>query len=412
MSVLANKHILFLTSTNLACNPRCLKEVRLAVSQGAKVTVVAFILHNWSDRIEAALNRELTGVDFHYLETTKKKWFTWLIASLAERTARFISPLVNESVFWAAIAVSKRSWLLLNWVKRSSIQPALVIAHNPAAFYPASYLASLHTIPFALDIEDYHPGESIPENAKNGVSLLMSKLIPATAYTSFAAPLIKQYTEKLLHTSTANTIVINNYFASKDFSAPFVSQKEKLQLVWFSQNIDAGRGLEALLLVFPAFENVFDLTLIGNPKEPFCTNFIAGNKGITVIPSLHPSKLIQIMAQFDIGLAMEPAKDLNNTLALSNKLLTYFQAGLFIIASETPAQKLFMDGHPQHGVCTALSKEKLYAAFTAIAENQDEIKRAKQDRFTTARSFNWENESAILLKEWNRLLADKAVPRV
>ena len=399
------KHVLLLTSTNLACNPRCLKEVRLLLSKGAKVTVVAFHLHNWSEEIERELNRELTKADFYYLETTKKELMPWLVSSLLEKAARFISPLFPENIFWAAMAVSKRSWLLLRWAKRASIKPNLVIAHNPAAFYPAQYFGKKNNIPFALDIEDYHPGESTPANVKQAVSTLMGKIIPGTAYSSFAAPLIKQHTEKLLVKNSSNLPVVNNFFPGKDFTEPAVLEKDKLQLVWFSQNIDFGRGLEELLEVFPGFDGLFDLTLIGSPKEPFISRYIADEKSITVIPALHPEKLIKLMGQFDIGLAIEPAKDLNNTLALSNKILTYFQAGLFIVASDTAAQQLFIDGHQQHGICTSLVKEKLYTTFTGIAENKEKIRLAKANRFRNAQLFNWENESALLLNEWDKVLS-------
>jgi len=43
------KKILFLTSTNLASNPRLLKELRLAVTHGYDCTVMQFQLGNWSD---------------------------------------------------------------------------------------------------------------------------------------------------------------------------------------------------------------------------------------------------------------------------------------------------------------------------------------------------------------------------
>ena len=67
-----DKHVLLITSTNLACNPRCLKELRLLIALQAKVTVLAFNLHNWTTSKEVTLNKEFTAVTFHYLETTKK----------------------------------------------------------------------------------------------------------------------------------------------------------------------------------------------------------------------------------------------------------------------------------------------------------------------------------------------------
>jgi glycosyltransferase involved in cell wall biosynthesis len=363
---------------------------------GATVTVVAFQLYNWSDENEKKLNSELAAVDFHYIGSAHKRSAKLLIAAIVEKAARSVTTLFKKNSWWAAMAVSRRNWQLLNWVNKNNVHADILIAHNPAAFYPAWRFAKKHKVPFVLDIEDYHPGETLPENVKQSVQLLMSKLIPQAAYTTYASPLIKEYSEKLLKKNTAASLVVNNYFSQADFIMPPASQKNKLQLVWFSQNIDKGRGLEELLPVFEKFTDSFELTLIGNPKEPFCSENIYGKTGITVLEAMHPSLLTKMLAQFDIGLAIEPGKDLNNTLALSNKILSYFQAGLYILASGTAAQKLFMQQQPGHGICTALDKESLYSVFENLKTNKDAIRQSKTERFTNAVPYNWEHE-------WNNI---------
>ena len=62
--------MLLITSTNLACNPRCLKELRLLIALQAKVTVLAFNLHNWTTSKEVTLNNaplELTRKEYELL---------------------------------------------------------------------------------------------------------------------------------------------------------------------------------------------------------------------------------------------------------------------------------------------------------------------------------------------------------
>ena len=402
--IFKEKNILLLTSTNLTCNPRCLKELRLLVDMKIAVTVVAFNLHNWSTEREKELNKELPGVNFQYLESTRKDFIPWLLSSFFEKAGRILISFFPSNLFLSALAVSKRSWLLLSWCKSSTVKPDLIIAHNSAAFYPAYWLATKNKVHFALDIEDYHPGETMPAIVKKSVSILMKSLFEKSTYTSYASPLIKEYCEKLSGAGNPSSFVINNFFPGSNFQYIAPVATDKIQLVWFSQNIDRGRGLEELLPVFTLFDDTFELTLIGNPKEPFCSEEIKNKAGISIVNAVHPTVLNKMIGKFDIGLAIEPGKDLNNTIALSNKILTYFQGGLYILASDTAAQQLFMQQHPGHGVCSSLLKESLTKSFEGLVKNKDRIRGLKSNRFKDAAAFNWESDSIALKDKWGEIL--------
>ena len=401
---LTNKHILLLTSTNLTCNPRCLKEVQLLVDLGAIVTVVAFNLHNWSDSHEKTINKELPTVRFHYLESTRKDLIHWLLASLVEKSARNLFQFFPRNIYLAAMAVSKRSWYLLRWCKKSKLKPDLIIAHNPAAFYPAYCSARQYTIPFAIDVEDFHPGESIESSVKNAVTFLMAKLLPLAAYVSYASPLIMEFSKKIAEGIHKSDIVINNFFVAKDFDDVVTIPNGKFKMVWFSQNIDYGRGLEELLSVFESFDKIIELTLIGNPKEKFCEQYLKNKNGIKILSPMPSSALHKAMANYDVGLAIEPGKDINNSIALSNKILTYFQAGLYILASDTPAQIKFLEEHPNHGIATSLSKYALNNTINTLLQSKNQIRYEKEKRFKNTAMYNWENESKPLVAQWQAMI--------
>lgn len=403
--LLKNKNVLLLTSTNLTCNPRCLKEVILLKELGANLTVVAFNLHNWTNEMEVAINNKQDCVSFHYIETGKKDFFNWLFNTFLEKGAQLALPLLPKNIFCASIALSKRSWQLLRWTKSNNINPHLVIAHNPAAFYPAYRIAMENNIPFAIDVEDYHPGENSPAIAKKAVTILMKQLIPKTGYTSFASPLIKEHTDKLMNTHSSASFIVKNHFPASQFCYVEPQMDKKLKMVWFSQNIDFGRGLEELLVVYKKFSHLINLTLIGNPRQRFCNDYLMNQSEITIIKPLQGEVLNKMISQFDIGLAIEPGKDFNNRIALSNKILTYFQAGLYILASDTAAQKLFISEQPGHGICTSLSINELTNTFVEILQHSNYIKSMKRNRFKKASLFNWENESKELTKVWEKLLA-------
>jgi hypothetical protein len=398
------EHILFLTSANLACNPRCLKEVRLAVAGGYRVTVVAFHLHNWADEKEKDILRELADVDFHYLEATKKAFSSWLFATALEKMGRTLSMLLPGGIFWPAMAYNKRSWLLLQWVRQWKGSPHLIVAHNPPSFYAAYWLAKHKKIPFGLDIEDYHPGEDNDKRLAIGARSLMNKLLPVTAYTSFASPMIMDYCKKFLVSGSGPRVVVNNVFPSVAFPIPNARTGEKMRVVWFSQNIGVGRGLEEIVPCLDEFADNIELTLIGDPRQPFCERLVAARPFIRIQKPLSQSELYKVVGEFDIGLATEPGKDLNNSIALSNKIWTYFQSGLFILASDSPAQSLFISEHPGHGLCVALDRLTIVRTLGDLIGRLHEIRSAKAARFEQARQFGWERESLVLLDIWREVL--------
>jgi glycosyltransferase involved in cell wall biosynthesis len=111
------------------------------------------------------------------------------------------------------------------------------------------------------------------------------------------------------------------------------------------------------------------------------------------------------MVNFDVGLAIEPGKDKNNFIARANKLITYFQSGLYILASDTPAHVDFFQTYPQHGRAVSLEKENVPIALQNLLESAKEIKENKQNRIAAAAQFNWETESEKLLQLWKKINA-------
>ncbi len=57
--------ILFLTTHNLATNPRLLKEVELALANGNAVELICFEFNNWSYHLNEELKTRLSNVKIH-----------------------------------------------------------------------------------------------------------------------------------------------------------------------------------------------------------------------------------------------------------------------------------------------------------------------------------------------------------
>ena len=280
----------------------------------------------------------------------------------------------------------------------------MVIAHNAGSFYPAQLFAKKNKIPFGIDLEDYHPGETNDQKESQYSKALLKLILPRAKYITAASPLILEETKKITGQFTCNPQIILNYFSEEEFEAPDKNNSDKLQLVWFSQNIAKGRGLEE---VIPAIKknNQIELHLYGNMEPQFYKDWIEGTMNIFVHATLPQIELHKELSLYDAGLAIEkPSSNFNRDICLTNKLLAYFQAGLFILASETSSQKQFIEEYPRYGMLTSLVTNHLENVFQKLAANKNALRNTSRERFEKASNSSWENESQKLLQNWKQLL--------
>ncbi|MFY8004326.1 MAG: hypothetical protein ACOVNR_05760 [Chitinophagaceae bacterium] len=407
---MGKKKFLFITSTNLSCNPRCWKEVQYCLKNNTDVTLISFNLHNWTTPLEQIIRKEYTNIKFIDLDAgTKQKWLPWFFWSVCQKIASFLAKYFFPSLLMHSLGYHKRTAMILWQLIKLNQQFDWVIAHNPPAFYPAFWFSKKNKIPFGVDVEDYHPAEGSNKKEQATVSYLMQQILPKAAYISFAAPLIKTAVEKLLINSLPLPgIVINNLFPTEEFTQVANNKAltkiggNKLQLVWFSQYVDFGRGLEDLLPCLDAYATEISLTLIGAMRNDFFEKMIAHRRYIYHIPSLAQVTLHHQLGHFDVGLALETAKaDGNRLICLTNKIWSYFQAGLFILATNTQAQQLFLMEHQQHGKLMPLNNEKETSSLINwLINNKETILKDKIARLERAKNYHIDTELSQLNTIW------------
>ena len=398
------KNFLFISPANLTTNPRLAKELKFAVKQGHIVDFVGFKLGGWSDEVE---RETISGIhaNFHYLSALRKPFFKWFFASLIEKLSQIIYPFFKNSLKICAYAHSKRSFLLHNYLKKNKNKYDLIIAHVLPTIYPAYKFAKKTKTPFIFDVEDYHPGEHIDkdaENEKKRREFLMSELLPKAHYVTYASPLIREYTLKLLKNYSEKThLVINNCFSQNEFQFK-ENNTEKIKFVWFSQNIAHGRGLELILPEIEKFKDKIEVTLIGNLYRDFYNSFLKKyGDFVKIVPPMPQKQLNLKLSEFDVGLAIElKTADFNRDICLTNKIWAYFQAGLYIFATDTKAQQLFLQEHPEHGIVALNHLNDVERKLVMIIQKIDKIRGDKQKRFEEAKKFSWEVERQKLLKIW------------
>ncbi len=391
------KSILFITSTNLATNPRLLKEMH-TLKDEYELTYLGMQLGGWSDEETLRLQDDFRNHSFYLVNITRQNKKAWLVSTLVEKLAQYWYKFQAGSLKTNAYASSKRSYLLWNAAQKLKSFD-LIIAHNMAALYPAWRLARKQNTQFAFDVEDYHPWESIQQDAKNEEQRrnhLLKRILPEATYVTSASPLIGAEVSKLTGLKTVE--LINNSFPKDEFK--YEAPKEgKLKFVWYSQNISANRGLELVVPELYKFKDVVSLDLIGKLNQEFYERELKKfGEFIHFHQPMRSNELNALLSNYDIGLAIDiNLADRNREIALTNKLLTYAQAGLFIFATDTKAQVTFLNDHKMLGKCAGQDGQSVYQLLENMIENQQEIRSEKSKRFEHAIQLSWENESDKLI---------------
>lgn len=177
------------------------------------------------------------------------------------------------------------------------------------------------------------------------------------------------------------------------------------KLYWYSQVIGPGRGLEDAVKALALLTLPCELHIRGTAQPAFVEELAVqatrlGIQGrLFLHPPCPPDELITEAARYDIGLALETGKELNNLLAVSNKIFTYMNAGLAVIATDTPSQRWIMAQVPDVGaLCRMNDAESLAAAIGSLLSDPERLQAARYaSRRGAEERSNWEMESRKLL---------------
>lgn len=402
--------LLFITTSSLSTNPRLLKELCL-VANKEKVKVIAFSIGGWTVNEDKTIIKNLNGVNFQLISATRNPFIQWLFSTLVQQAFFIISKFFKKSLVIDSLAHNKRTALILFYLllKNKKYKSDLIVCHTLGALFPGYLLAKKTGAKLVFDMEDYHPGELIQkddQDEKRRREEILKRILPECDYVSFATDGLFDETKKSLANNLKNPIIVYNSFPANEFIEPKQSDGKKIKFIWFSQTIGRGRGLE---LFFEAIKNVdfdYDITLIGNINDKSFENEIKRNKNLIIIDPIPQNELHKKLSEFDIGLSLElNSTDLNRNYALTNKLFAYLQAGLFVLATDTPAQKEFMEHNSGFGILCGQSPEVMLNALNLIKENIDDIIKDKIRRFNEAKKFSWENESKKLIEIWEKILS-------
>ncbi len=401
-----SKNILFVTTSSLSSNPRLLKEVDAALFLSYDVSIISFNFDNWSEPLNEQIKSTYRSrVSLIEIAAGRRPFLPWFLSSLLHQCCFFLAKLRLNHPFIISQALQKRTILLVINLKRLRQHIDLIVAHNPGSFYPVMQWAKRRKIPYGIDIEDYHPGETNNLFEATCMRLLMQQTLDKASYVTVAAPLILEYVKRDLFDKINKPQVILNYFSKKEFVPPqSIAEEEHLRMVWFSQYIAAGRGLELILDALKEISNV-EFHLYGKVDSNFAIEHINSISNVYIHDPLPQSDLHAELSKYDIGVAIEDAgANLNRNICLTNKLLAFIQSGLFILATDTHAQVDFLNIYPHSRLFVSNDKESFYKQILKLIQNRSTIRKEAFARYSLAASSNAEIELDKLKLIWNQFI--------
>ena len=105
---------MFITTHNLATNPRLVKELQLALSLNYKVSVICFEFDNWSKQLNEEIKSRFNDIEFYCIDAGRKNIFNWFSSVAEEKIYRFLGKYFSLSDARLSQAISRRSNLIIN----------------------------------------------------------------------------------------------------------------------------------------------------------------------------------------------------------------------------------------------------------------------------------------------------------
>ena len=260
----------------------------------------------------------------------------------------------------------------------------------------------------AVDIEDWY-SENHPELARRDpqvaqLARLESRVFRAArSATTTSAAMARALAAA--HGMAPPAVVYNSL---REAPLANAAPSDELRLLWLSQTVGMGRGLEDLVAALRRLPASWRLTLVGSAPAAMRA-WARAQLGDALFERVRwqsrvaPQDLYAIVTAHDVGLALEVPVCRNKDLTVSNKLLHYLQGGLAALASDTAGQREVMEQVPGAGaVYRAGNADALAGSLAPWLENPAAVQAGRAARHRAA------NDALGLHTQVPRLVASVA----
>ncbi|MBT2562795.1 hypothetical protein J7E50_24020 [Pedobacter sp. ISL-68] len=393
--------VVLITSGQPSTNPRLVKEAFALINAGYEVTLIYQFRIAWAERLDFEILNETRLKSIKVGGHPTESRITYLSTTIRHKLAQWLAKLIGIK-FTALYAIGRCTPELVNQAKK--IKADVYIAHNLAALPAAALAAKKNKAKLGFDAEDFHRHELYDDPQQFDVRLkvhLEDRYLPVLDYLSTASPLISKAYQHLYPNLRPHTIL--NVFPKENINE--IIHDYPIKLFWFSQVIGRDRGLEAVIKAIGNCKQKFELHLLGEHKDgikDYFNQIALENEVFHPICYYHPispDQIISFAQKFDIGLATEIGIPKNRDICLTNKIFTYIQSGLAIIASDTTAQKQLIEDYPNMGIIYKKNdSESLTHALKMYLEDKYLLFAHQKQAFKYAgETLNWDSEKEKFL---------------
>jgi glycosyltransferase involved in cell wall biosynthesis len=397
------KKICLITTNHISTNPRLVKEAISLEKYGFDVHIVFTQFDQYSTELDYAI------LASH--PTWKYDALNWSGKNIKSKIYRFGFGLFKKiSEKLALHFFSEASYILIlnrnfYWQlkKALKVKADIFIAHNLGALPVAKYAAKKLQVKCGFDAEDFHRHEIKDDSSERDV-IVKKKIeeifIPGLDHFTAASPLIGAAYKKYF--PGISPVVVLNVFPKINPTLLNENQNNKLKLFWFSQTIGENRGIEEIIHAMGKCKLCdCELHLLGKVMkgynkviEELAAKSSLDMKSFVFHGTVPEKEIFTIASTCDIGMATETGYPHNRNICLTNKIFTYIQSGLAVIASDTKAQCELIQQYPSIGkIYKRKSLQSLVEVLENYAMNRDELEKCKDNNFRLGQTeLNWENE--------------------
>ncbi len=398
--------VTLVSSGHLASNPRLVKEADALAEAGYRASVVAVQHMGQLSKLDAGLVRArswpLVTVSF---DPRVRPWLNaW--SGLRNRACRGLPEWT-----WPLTATRAVGRVAPELARAAGeVESDLVIAHNLAALPAAASAARRRGARLGFDLEDFHSGElaATPANRKaiRLLEWLERRFLGRCDYLTAASPgIAREYAVK--YALREPTAVLNVFPLSE---APPTRRPPDAtpgpSLYWFSQTVGPERGLEDAVDALAKTRTPAHLHLRGLPAAGYPERLRERARRLGVSDRLHflglaePGEMVRLASAYSAGLALEQPVNRNREICLTNKLFTYWLAGIPVIASGTEGQEEACRGFEDAAALYPPGDSAAMAeAIDRVLSDPAGLERRRQAAWDLGRNrFNWDREKGKFLQ--------------
>jgi glycosyltransferase involved in cell wall biosynthesis len=394
MSGTGKKRIAVIAAGHLSTCPRMLKAADALAEQGHDVHVVSTRATPWASEADAAvLKRRRDSWRWSVVDYAREGApVKYVVSGVKRRLAAHLAGYRSTVSFSVATAALSR-------VHDDLVRAAL--ATNADFFYGGTVGALAATFEaatqagrdYALDLEDFYSGEH-PNDVKltRVIERVETETLGGARFlTAASAGIADAYRA----TYGVAPVVIHNTFPLPSRPPGTAPTSGALKLYWFSQTIGPGRGLEDVVEAMRRSGVPIELHLRGHADEDFVARLQSlVSERLVVHAPAPPDEMVELLADFDVGLATEQGASVNREICLTNKALTYMLGGLALVMTETAGHRPLLDTLGEASLHYAPGDvDALATGLTRFADDRDFLERCRRASWEAANQrWHWEHE--------------------